>query len=454
MGVEVLFNVVCKSRLSTAVVWGHLTEFPTARLAGRPTNSITGSSDYPSESGTTSASAITSSRIPSIGCAVSTRRPWTMEFMPFGEMIFLDAVRLPLIDGRTTSIFGDNMSAGNTMTIKTNWQETESEVARPGLWFVYLIVIVFLLVGGSACVQIARGAVPGMPLWAGQLLAGAIVVNGCWMVIWAVSIKMWPVRILHATAETLPDLIHEPILQEGSTVHGRLTHELVEHDRGWEFRPADSIWRNDKRFLFGFGIPFLLLVSGILTWFWHGTLGWILAGTCASLATLLCGGTCFTLMGMMLSASFRRLPKLSIPGDGTDLELDSSVGPQNVQPDLAAGISRIFAGGEERQKRLIPRDEVVAVQLCPWRFVAGNSRDNIITWAVQGLIVVAPAELGTYDRLPILLTSDFVGAAQLMQKLGAVLQVPYFYSADAAGWKVEKVRARSRPPLKGGGVIG
>ncbi len=96
---------------------------------------------------------------------------------------------------------------------------------------------------------------------------------------------------------------------------------------------------------------------------------------------------------------------------------------------------------------------MVAVQLCPWKFVVGNSSNSLTTWAVQGLIVLAHSDIDTYDRLPILLTSDFVGAARLMHKLGEVLQVPYVYGADAAGWKAETIRARTRPPLKSGGIV-
>jgi hypothetical protein len=55
---------------------------------------------------------------------------------------------------------------------------------------------------------------------------------------------------------------------------------------------------------------------------------------------------------------------------------------------------------------------------------------------------------GSYRRLPILLTSDFAGAAQLMEQLAATLRVPYLYCADADGWRTEARSATKRPPLR------
>ena len=46
-----------------------------------------------------------------------------------------------------------------------------------------------------------------------------------------------------------------------------------------------------------------------------------------------------------------------------------------------------------------------------------------------------------YSRQPVLLTSDFVGAARLMQRLAMALDVPYLFCADAEVWKAENNRA-------------
>jgi hypothetical protein len=101
---------------------------------------------------------------------------------------------------------------------------------------------------------------------------------------------------------------------------------------------------------------------------------------------------------------------------------------------------------------MIPRERVVAVQLCPWKYVVGD-RGRETTWAVQGLLVRASSEEEAYERLPLLLTSDFLGAARLMERLADTLQVPYLFSADAVGWRAEDLRAQGRPPLQSGGML-
>jgi hypothetical protein len=52
-----------------------------------------------------------------------------------------------------------------------------------------------------------------------------------------------------------------------------------------------------------------------------------------------------------------------------------------------------------------------------------------------------------------LLTSDFVEAARLMQRLAETLKVPYLFCADGEGWKAEEIRSKSRPPLGAGGIL-
>jgi hypothetical protein len=75
-----------------------------------------------------------------------------------------------------------------------------------------------------------------------------------------------------------------------------------------------------------------------------------------------------------------------------------------------------------------------------------------MTWAVQGLLVLASREEAVYRRLPILLTGDSVGAARLMQRLAYALHVPYLFCADAEGWRAETMRANGRPALRVGGI--
>jgi hypothetical protein len=44
------------------------------------------------------------------------------------------------------------------------------------------------------------------------------------------------------------------------------------------------------------------------------------------------------------------------------------------------------------------------------------------------------------------------GAARLMHQLAAALRVPYLFSANAAGWRLEERLARHRPPITAGGI--
>ncbi|MBS0202193.1 MAG: hypothetical protein JSS49_04775 [Planctomycetes bacterium] len=322
---------------------------------------------------------------------------------------------------------------------------------RPGRWLAFSIGIVFLVAGAIGFVAIG-GAVPfGMPFWIARAVFLVFAVLGCTVLAWAISSIISTVHVRHAAPDVLPNVPTEPVILEGSVVHGRLTHELIEDSSGWQFRPAQSLWRNDIIFLLGFGIPFLTLFSGILSWIFHGrqiVRGWTLSILCGISATALCGGSACLLIGMIMRSGYRRLCCLSIPRNGGELELDSAEEPDPEEADLAAGLKWVILGKTQRQRLSIPRELVVAVQLCPWKFVAGSE----IAWAVQGSLVLACSEEGGHVRQPLLLTSDFVGAARLMQRLGTTLHVPYLFCADADGWSAEEIRAKKRRPLRIGGM--
>lgn len=155
---------------------------------------------------------------------------------------------------------------------------------------------------------------------------------------------------------------------------------------------------------------------------------------------------------MLMRAGYRRLSTLTIPGNGNDLELDSPIEPNPERIDLAEGLKWVFLAETKRQRLMIPRELLRAVQLCPWKYYVRGGGEGTATWAVQGLLVLGCPEEGVYQRLPIVLTSDFVGAARLVRRLADILQVPYLFCADAEGWKVEEIRAKKRPPLRCGGT--
>ena len=266
-----------------------------------------------------------------------------------------------------------------------------------------------------------------------------------------------PVSVRHAAPGTLPDAPNEPVLLEGSVVQVRLTHELVRVAEGWQFRPLQTLWRDDKRLFLGFGILFLPIFSAMISWFIHhdaNALGWPVSIACGISITLFCVSPIFLLIGMLIGtlqrAGYRRLCWLNIPQSGDSLELDA---PEEIDPrqvDLAAAFKPTSLGEPKRRQLTIPRGSIRAVQLCPWEFALGTSGGKETARAVQGLLVLQTSAEGTYCRLPLLLPSDFAGAAGLMQRLAATLGVPYLFHADAAGWQAELAAAKRRPPLRSG----
>jgi hypothetical protein len=311
----------------------------------------------------------------------------------------------------------------------------------------------FLLIGAIGFFELGRAGPQGMAAWIARLGAAVFAALGGIVVAWAAGSILWPARIRHAAAEVVPSLPTEPVIREGAVVHGRLTHELVEDGGGWQLRLRSTLWRHDKQFLLGFGIPLLVLCSGALSWSLHRQgLSWPVAILFGATASILSGGTAIVVIGMTTRASHRRLASLNIPRADGDLELDSPADLEAEGAELHAALKWLFLGDTKRQRLTIPRRLVAAVQLCPWKVAIGTASDQRVTWAVQGLLVLTPTEEGKYYRLPLLLTSDYVGAARLMQQLASTLQVPYLFCADATGWNVEAARAKNRPPLQVGGL--
>lgn len=333
-------------------------------------------------------------------------------------------------------------------------QEFESRVHQPGRWIAILLGSCFLLIGTIGFFTIGGIAPQGMPVSIPRLCAGLFAALGAAALV--AAIRLTPVHVRHAASDVLPEVPREPLLREGSVVHGRLTHELAKNADGWEFRPVQSLWLSDRRLLLGFGIPCMALFSGLLSWVLHDRLalaGWPLSILCGSSVTLLCGGSVLLLMGMLRRAGCRRLCRLSIPCNFGDLELDSAEESDLDRMDLIEGMKWAFQQEPERRRLRMPRELVIAVQLCPWKYVVAGPESEA-TWAVQGLLVLSSTSATGCYRLPLLLTSDFAGAARLMQELANALDVPYLYSADADGWKVEEARAKAREPQKVGGIQG
>jgi hypothetical protein len=325
-----------------------------------------------------------------------------------------------------------------------SWHEVESEVYRPGNWVAALLIgTFFLLVGAIAFIIIGRAVPPGAPFWIAELCTGVCAFLGGAVVASVLGSIISPARIRCAAPDVLPNIPKEPLIRKGLVAHGRLTHELCEDAQGWQLRPAERIWRNDKVGLSVFGFLLLGGVSAGATWAFHNEFkigGWPISVLCGTLVVVLCGGIPLVLLALGLRSGYRHLYHLTIPRNRTDLELDSLEGLN----DLEEGLKSAIVGEAENHRLIIPRVLVVAVQLCPMKYRTANE----IGLAVQGLLVLESSEGAVYRRLPILLTIDVVGAARLMQRLAEVLRVPYLFSADADGWKAEEIRAESRSPLR------
>lgn len=342
------------------------------------------------------------------------------------------------------------------MTAAVTWQETESAVHHPGLWVMFTVGAAFVLAAGLCLVAIGHAELAGPALWGARAFLSLFALSGLAALAWAAKRACFSPTVRHAASDVLPSVPAEPVVIEGSTVHGGLTHQLSETERGWELRPAPRGWLINQLFLFGFGGPFLIFFSGLLSWVLHSRMhvaGWPLSIVLGVLLTAMTGGSCVLVIGLLMRAGYRRLATLSVPHNGEDLVLDEPNAPDFGKADLTDGLKWLFSGAYERRRQAIRREHVVAVQLCPWKFVCKSSGDRTTTWAAQGLLVLSADVQGTYRRLPLLLSGDFVGAARLMRRLADTLGVPYLFSGDARGWSAEAKRATSRPPLRAGGYM-
>ena len=338
------------------------------------------------------------------------------------------------------------------------WKEVESKVHFPYHWKAILILIA--LFGIAAIGMMALALAPPANFPPGVAWAGAAVLAGFDAILALTPLPplMRSVSIRHAAPELFPDIPQEPVLQEFSVAHGRLTYELIEGPFAWEFRPDPRLWSASKVFLFGVGIPFLIVFTGLLSWAFHSDFirnSWPLAIVAATFVTAISGGTAFSLIGLIIRHCWQRLSRLTIPRNGDDLELDSAQPPplpDEQAPSLPLALKSLLADSPRSRMR-IAAELVRGVQLCPWKLMLGRANHRSTYWVVQGLLVLQRSPDGPCCRVPILLTGDYVGAARLMQALGDLLNVPYLFSADAAGWHAEEQRAQTRPPLQGGGYV-
>ncbi|HEX7377220.1 MAG TPA: hypothetical protein VF278_08910 [Pirellulales bacterium] len=326
------------------------------------------------------------------------------------------------------------------MTNVGNWPEIDSRVHRSGLWPAFLVGLVFLLLGMAVFAEPAEVAPLGMPLWIIQVIAAYAATLGAVALVILTVVCLVPVNVRHAAADVLPDVPSEPVIQERTWVQRALKYELTRDGEAWCFRPAPNHGLRTLGVAVGFALGSLPVYWGCAIWAIHEYLpgcDWPTATHYGTWAATCLSGLTAIVCTIWTRRHDQTLCSLRIPVNGENLEFSSTT-------------SR--GAKAARQRQTIPRELVIAVQLCPCKYVYSMPRGKGTIWAVQGLLVLAAEGGASYQRLPILLTIDVTGAARLMQQLAATLVVPYLYDADSAGWQAEKERAQDRSILRHGGM--
>ncbi len=338
-----------------------------------------------------------------------------------------------------------------------DWAQAETTVRRPGRAAAVMISVTFLIVGSGGLVWgESEFADDGAEIWIPRALFGGFTLLGGLAFLAALRAVTSSVAVRHADASVLPDVSPEPVISEGWIVHRRLTHELTDTSQAWQLTPRQSLWNSNKRFLIGFGIPFSVLCVGVLSWIVHSQEifpGWALSVLVAGVVTAVCAGSALVLIGFLMRAGYRRLCRLSIPSDRGELELHAPAALDLECQNPAQALGRLLRGPTQFSCRHIPRERVIAVQLCAWYYEINSSSGKTSALAVQGLLVLSSEEPTGYVRVPLLLTTAAADAAQLMQQLGQLLGVPFLFHADAAAWRAERQRSKARPLLRSGGIM-
>lgn len=342
---------------------------------------------------------------------------------------------------------------GRAMTEIRNWQVIESQVYWPESWFFGLVGVIFLSLGTFGLLAGIGSAPPEIPGWMPKAFWATFALLGAIPLTQLLTRKVRPVRVRHAM---LPDVPSEPVLLEDSIVSDHWTYELIEEPEGWQFCPNRLQLRKIRCFLLGFGIPFLILFAAILSWGLHRENllpDWPLAILCGTSITAFTGGTAFLIIGLLFRMEFRKCCSLNISRNGGELELQVPRTIDLASLNLEGELNWPLSEDDGYRRLQIPREAVVAVQLCPWKVAIKSKHEWTTTWAVQGILVLRPAAEEHYRRVPILLTSDFFGVPGHLAQLAEVLQVPFLFHADKPGWNAELARAWHRPPLKSGGFL-
>lgn len=241
-----------------------------------------------------------------------------------------------------------------------------------------------------------------------------------------------------------PEIPTEAIVYDGAILFGNLRHKLCNGPDDWTLaaRKPDLRWITSFLLLL-----FPMIVAGVsIALHTSHHISWSLAVVTSTIFVTFPLAAALSMLHWGANHMDRRTASLIIPHNGDDLTLHAP--PLRSSNRDEASLSFPTAGDECLVRR-IARCKLVAVQVAPWKIRAGSSTHQTSTWAVQGLLVLKDHQEGDSERVPLLQSNDFVGTARLMKRLAELLNTPFLFDADPAGWKAEIKRSRTRPLLHG-----
>jgi hypothetical protein len=254
------------------------------------------------------------------------------------------------------------------------------------------------------------------------------------------SDALWPQSIRHAADGVLSDVPNEPLIQEGAYMHSKIRYELINNESNIIFRPIPGLAQSQKNagnwFLLVFSIIFLPVFSCGL----HLSpmqMPPLIAVTATVILMSLTIGPLLAMFYFTTNLFTSQFTTLIVPASGPFAELD-------VALPLSAPSFKT-----NRQTVSVPRDQIAALQLCPYSFPCGDGRYD----GLQGLLVQKSPNSAGYQRYVLLNCSDKIACSKMMEQLAKYLRVPFLFGADAEGWKEEEKRVKNRPELsfKGAG---
>lgn len=310
------------------------------------------------------------------------------------------------------------------------WPEVDSKVHEPWLRQAIGVALVALAVDTVVASQLFVNDVHRQDYgWLAYLICGFLFLFFSVLLFTKASRLVKPTFVRHATADVLGDIPREPLLEEFRVMQRTLKQELVHLGKDSLFRPNSAMRYSSKQMDLRIRFALWFVCSGVIIAFLLRSPGidWPVAVFVPPLVSLAVialveGGSRF-----VRNQELRDMVTLTVPRSSQPVILNTRNRP-------TATISKA-----RRELIEIAREQVVAVQLCP--FICDPGGDSQPLYGVQGLLVVRNLERGGYERYVLLYCADLIDSAIIMEQLADLLQVPYLFMADAEAWKKERLRS-------------